>query len=63
MTEICRETGVVVRVDGTRAYVNVRRADACHACEVESACHALSGGAMDVTLEVENTLGATEGTW
>ena len=49
--------------DGARrdAIVRIRRAEACHACEIRSACVNLGGQTRDLYLRVPNTLGALPG--
>lgn len=62
MTTKCRETARVTGIDSRgRALVQVRRAEACHACTARGACQSLGGKTQDINLVVENTLGAEPG--
>ena len=62
MTQSCAETGTVTEelAEGRIAVV-VHRAEACGSCEARGACEALGGKKDDITLTVENTLGAAVG--
>lgn len=62
MTQTCQEAGIVsAAFEDGRIEVRIRRAEACGSCEARGACGMLGGGAEDITLTVENTLGAEVG--
>lgn len=61
MSAVCRETGVVDRVDRGFAHVSIERVDACNTCESKGACQTLGGKAKDIVIKVENTVGAAAG--
>ncbi len=62
MSHSCEEKAVVTGLapDG-RAIVEVRRAEACHSCVNKGACTTLGGQTKDLTLLVENKIGARAG--
>ena len=62
MSVSCQEIAFVDKLghDG-RAIVTVRRAEACHSCAAQGACNALGGKTQDMTLAVDNDIGARPG--
>jgi sigma-E factor negative regulatory protein RseC len=62
VTQACQEAGIVcAALENGQVEVRVRRAEACGSCEARGACGMLGGSAEDITLTVENTLGAEVG--
>jgi sigma-E factor negative regulatory protein RseC len=61
MSHICLETGVVTGRNAETVRVRIRRAEACHTCDVKGVCQAFGGKTEDVDLMVSNTLNADVG--
>jgi sigma-E factor negative regulatory protein RseC len=62
MSVACTEIATVTALrPGNRAVVTVHRAEACGACAAKGACQALGGQTKDLSMEVDNTLGAVPG--
>lgn len=58
----CREIGTVLRPTSKgEVVVQIKRAEACHACAAKGACQSLGGSVQDFDIVVENRLGARTG--
>ncbi|MBS3809646.1 MAG: SoxR reducing system RseC family protein, partial [Desulfobacterales bacterium] len=57
---MARETGVVIKINGSHATVKTQRSAACEGCSEKSTCHSM-GGAKEMEIEALNPIQAGTG--